>query len=118
MEGFPLLAHSVLQGLREALPVDVPEGYLHQVSENLIADALELVAMAGDSAWEDLVLQAHRLAETLASFGCEALSDALRQVEADLRATPRCPPAAESLARIVSLAKATAAALETVSANT
>lgn len=73
--------------------------------------------MAEDSAWEDLVLLAHRLAGTLASFGCEALSDALRQVEADLRVTPRCPPAPESLERIVSLAKATAAALEIASAR-
>ena len=75
------------------------------------------MSLAEGGAWDELRLLSDRLAGTLSNFGCGALSAALHLVEAGLGANPICPPTAEGVERIVSLAKETTAALETVSAN-
>lgn len=112
-----LLDHAVLQELREALSADVLNELLGQVAQDLIADSQAVVSLAEGAAWDDLRLLSHRLAGTLSNFGCGALSAALHQVEAGLGADPVCPPTAEGVERIVSLAKETTAVLETLSAN-
>ena len=113
-----LLDHAVLQELREALSADALNELLRQVAQDLIADSQALVSLAEGAAWDELRLLSHRLAGTLSNFGCGALSAALHQIEAGLGDEPFCAPAPETLERIVSLAKETVAALETVSANT
>jgi hypothetical protein len=113
-----VLDHAVLQELREALSADVLNELLRQVAWEFIPDSQAVVSLAEGAGWGELRLLSHRLAGTLPSFVCDALSAALHQVEVGLSAEPFGPPAPEAVERIVSLAKETLAALESASANT
>jgi len=112
-----LLDQSVLEGLRDVLPEDALNGLLRQVSRDLIPDSLEAVALVKAGAWDQHQLMIHRLTGTVSSFGCDALTASLRSVEAGLRAHPLCVPSLEILERIVSVARETAAALETAASS-
>lgn len=107
-----LINQAVLQALREAIPADDLNELLQQLKDHLIADSSELVRRAQGADSREVLLLAHRLAGMTANFGCEALADALAHIEADLRTDSGRLPEAETLDRVDSLARATAAALE------
>lgn len=107
-----LLNQALFQTLREAIPADDLDELMRQLLEHITADTGELVRRARASESREVLLLAHRLAGLAANFGCEALAGVLTHVETELRADAGRLPSAETLDRVDSLARATAAVLE------
>ena len=107
-----LLNQAVLQALREAIPADDLNELLQQLRDHLIADSGELVRRVQASESREVLLLAHRLAGMAANFGCDALAHVLSHIESELRTDSGRLPGAQTLDRVDSLARATAAALE------
>lgn len=107
-----LLNQAVLQALREAIPADDLDQLLQHLRGHVIADSDELVRRVQARESREVLLLTHRLAGLAANFGCDALAHVLTHIESELRTDSGRLPGAETLDRVDSLARATAAALE------
>ena len=107
-----LINPAVLQNLRVALSDVDLNALLRQARDHVIADSSQLRQRSTVADWREAGLLAHRLAGAVANFGCEALTSALLQIEAGLRADPLRTPDQDTLDRLADLARETAQLLE------
>ena len=107
-----LLSDKMLQDLQGALSGEVLADLLAVLAVNLRAETDEIKCRAIAQDWVDVAIFAHRLAGTVASFGCLPLADALGEIDRGLRVTPAAVPGALQIEGVVRLANETAMALE------
>ncbi len=107
-----LISEKMLQDLQGALSAEVLADLLAKLAFNLLAETDEIKWRASAQDWVEVAMSAHRLAGTVASFGCIPLGDALGAIDRGLRVTPAVVPSASQIERVVRLANETTFAIE------
>lgn len=85
---------------RDFMQADELRDFLDRVKRELLTDWPRLEGHWQAGEWTQVHKGAHRLKSVVGSVGCEALYEALHQLENDLRAVPPRLPVESDLARL------------------